>query len=378
MRHCCCYSAHAKHSSDESATAQKNSGNEAAPNLFFIGQDLDAIRDYSSAECCAAADGATAYIGLYNVLSEEAVFGGLGLGADGKPTELEGSWGAGAVSAYKTAKEFGVKDLAIGLFIAENDHPGALDQLLAGAHDDKVRQLAKLFKHVDGDAYLRIGYEFDGVWNAGQDDRKRYITAWRRIVDLLREEGDQNVYYVWQGSASPIDDVIEKKRENIEDWYPGDDYVDWIGLSWFFDGDEAQSVDADYEAPTGRELADELLAFARARNKPVMVAEAAPQGYDLKNLTSRHHSPIWDGDSGSAPISLTADQIWEAWFSPFFQYVHDNDDVIDAIAYISCNWDEQPMWGPPYESGYWGDTRVTQNETITKRWNAAIDAWRGR
>ena len=345
-------------------------------NLFFIGQDLGAIRQYVDSNCCAAANGATAYVGLYKVLSPELEFGGLGLNAAGEPIDLEGSWGSGPVSAYKTATEFDVEHLAIGLFIANNEEPGALSALVEGKHDDKIRHLTKLFQHVRGKVFLRIGYEFDGVWNSGYEDRDIYKSAWRRIVDIIREEGADNVEFVWQGSAAPIDDAIEKAHEDISDWYPGDDYVDWVGLSWFIDGDEAQTVSSDYTPATARVLSDEIVTFARARNKPVMVAEASPQSFDIANLQTSHHSPLWDGAPGTGTRSLTEEELWEAWFAPFFRYLEDNQDVIHAIAYINCNWDAQPMWGPPYESGYWGDTRVNKNDEIASRWNAAIAKWR--
>ncbi len=346
-------------------------------NLFFIGQDLGAIREYVGSDCCTAADGATAYVGLYNVLSEELAFGGMGLDAAGHPIALEGSWGSGPVSAYKTATQFDTDHLAIGLFIANNDEPGALSALVEGRHDDKIRHLTKLFPHVRGTVFLRIGYEFDGVWNSGYEDAAIYKAAWKRIVDIIRQERADNVVFVWQASAAPIDDAIEKKYETIDQWYPGDDYVDWIGLSWFIDGDEAQSAISDYNVPTARQLADEVIAFARKRKKPVMVAEAAPQAFDIANLTTSHHSPLWDGKPNTDTRSLSEDELWNAWFAPFFKYVEDNDDVINAIAYINCHWDAQPMWGPPYESGYWGDTRINTNDEIARRWNAAIKNWRG-
>ncbi|MEM9839587.1 MAG: hypothetical protein AAF830_10605, partial [Pseudomonadota bacterium] len=170
-------------------------------NLFFIGQDLGAIRDYVESGCCALADGGTAYIGLYNVLSEDNDFGGLGLAVDGTPIDLEGSWGSGPVNAHKTATEFNFEHLAIGLFIANNDEPGALAALVRGEHDDKVEHLAKLFVSVKGTVFLRIGYEFDGAWNAGYENTDNYKAAWRRIVEIIREQGATNVQFVWQSSA---------------------------------------------------------------------------------------------------------------------------------------------------------------------------------
>ena len=110
----------------------------------------------------------------------------------------------------------------------------------------------------------------------------------------------------------------------------------------------------------------------------MLIAEAAPQGYDLRDRTTAHHSPIWDGPSGTAERQLSDAQLWEAWFQPMFDYMNENDDIIRALAYINVRWDDQDLWDAPYESGYWGDTRVEVNEYITRRFNAAITDWRGR
>ena len=80
-------------------------------------------------------DGLTAYLDFYDLLKPDD-FGGLGIDAAGNPVELEFSWGSGPNSAYKTATEFGIADIAIGLSITENEHPGGLGKIVSGQHDD--------------------------------------------------------------------------------------------------------------------------------------------------------------------------------------------------------------------------------------------------
>lgn len=345
--------------------------------LFIIGQDLGAIRGYYASDCCPAPNGTTAYLDFYNLLSQAGGYGGLGIDAEGEPLETQTNWGSGPVSAWKAATEFDVGYLAIGLSITENDHPGGLDRLVAGEHDAEIRQLAAFTRLVDATILLRIGYEFDGAWNQGYQDAPRFIAAYRRIVDGLREAGSANVEFVWQGAASTTDMVLDGGRhENIWDWYPGDDYVDWIALSWFMHPDEQPGVDPGFDVLTPRKLGDELLALARETGKPVLIAEAAPQAYDLRDNTRSHHSPLWDGPAGKGTVQLSDDAIWDGWFQPLFDYMNDNSDVIRGLAYINVRWDDQEMWGAPYTSGYWGDTRVEVNEEIARRFTQAIDAWR--
>jgi hypothetical protein len=223
--------------------------------------------------------------------------------------------------------------------------------------------------------WLRIAYEFDGAWNSGYGDATRYRKAFRYLVEGLRAAGVENTEYVWQSATSPVDDIIDGRHEDIADWYPGDDVVDWVGLSLFLAPNFQPRAEAG-DVPSQRQLMDEVLDFARAHAKPVMVAESAPQGYDLARLRRAHITDILDGPSGSGQVKLSAQDIWAQWFAPVFDYLRQNDDVIDAFAYINTNWDAQWRWGPPYREGYWGDSRLESNPLIGRRFSEAITAWR--
>jgi hypothetical protein len=346
--------------------------------ILLIGQDLDAIRGYMASDCCPTPDGLTAYIDFYDIFTPDD-FGGLGLDLSGNPTDLEFDWAAGPVSAYKTATEFGIDRLAIGLSITENEHPGGLDRIVAGMHDKEIRQLAHFFSMIEGPVYLRIGYEFDGAWNQGYYDAERFVQVFRRIVYVLRAEGSDNVQFVWQGAAAVVDQVIDGGYEDVRQWYPGDDYVDWMGLSWFMNPDETIQIESPaYVPPTPSEMADEIFDFARKRGKPVMIAEASPQAMDLLNRFVADHSPIWDGHPRGNRVDMSNQEIWEHWFGPLFDLMNENDDVIRGLAYINVNWDSQEMWGPPYASGFWGDSRLEVNQEIARRFSAAIDDWRAK
>jgi hypothetical protein len=56
--------------------------------------------------------------------------------------------------------------------------------------------------------------------------------------------------------------------------------------------------------------------------------------------------------------------------------MEENRDVINALAYINVHWDSQDMWDAPYESGYWGDSRLQVNPFLAERFNQAIERWR--
>lgn len=349
--------------------------------LFIIGQDLDGIRGYLSEDSLPAPDGVTQYVMFFELTNPDMVYGGLGLDETSTPYPMEANWDAGPGNVWTAAHLTDAPVLALGVSMAEQEHPqiepGALLRVAEGVYDPQIDALARFAQAApDTRILMRIGYEFEGVWNTGYGDSNAYRAAFQHIVDRLRTHNVSNIEYVWQASASPIDDLIDGGRDPIENWYPGDAYVDWMGVSFFLTPDEEVAAPTDNPPPTGRVLMDEMLDFARARNKPVIVAEASPQGYQLDTLDNRHITAIWDGPSGEGRVEMTADQVWDGWFAPFFDYLNANSDVIEAIAYINTDWDSQPRWGAPYHEGYWGDTRIEANPEISARWSQAIEDWR--
>jgi len=343
--------------------------------LFIIGQDLGSVRDYEASGCCAKPDANTLYLDFYTLTSQRNGFGGLGIGLDGKPLEQERDVGAGPANAWKSATEF-EGGLAIGLSITENENPGGLSRIAAGELDQNIRQLARFISLIDEPVYLRIGYEFDGGWNRGYENADQYIAAFRRIVDVLRTENADNAEYVWQSAAFPLDILTDGGYTDIRQWYPGDEYVDWMGLSLFVHLDEKPGVEVAFEPPTARELIGKVLGLARERDKPVFIGEASPQGYDLARGTNANIAATWDGPQGQSVVEVSSEEIWDAWFAPVFDLLEENRDVIYAFAYINCNWDVQDMWDAPYESGYWGDTRLQVSPLIAQRFTEAIERWR--
>ena len=355
--------------------AQPGPASDTRDRLLIVGQDLGAIRGYLDSGCCPLPDGLTAYVDFYDIL-KPGDFGGLGIDANGNDAGFDFDWGSGPINAWRTAKEFGINRLAIGLSITENEHPGKLQGLIDGDFDAEIRQLGRFCGLIEGPVFLRIGYEFDGAWNQGYENAERYVRAWRRIVDVLEQSGVDNVEFVWQASASTTDDMIDGSHEDITQWYPGDGYVDWMAVSWFMHPRETVEVAGTFVPPTPLALTEEVLDFARQRGKPVMIAEAAPQGIDLSERFMANHSPIWDGPPGEDRRGMSDDESWAHWFAPLFELMHDNRDVLYALAYINVDWDSQPMWGPPYASGFWGDSRLEVNDEIARRFGIAVRAWK--
>ncbi|KAI8620487.1 glycoside hydrolase superfamily [Chytriomyces sp. MP71] len=105
---------------------------------------------------------------------------------------------------------------------------------------------------------LRYAPEFNGNWFHYSQQPQRFVTEWKRLVDKVRSV-TKRVAFVWSPNAGnnypfggnylpKVDlatlDTNKDGKFDINDdpytpYYPGDDYVDWVGMSVYWKGDPA-------------------------------------------------------------------------------------------------------------------------------------------
>jgi beta-mannanase len=143
-----------------------------------------------------------------------------------------------------------------------------LQDIIGGAHDAYIRAFAQGARAWGHPFFLRIMHEMNGSWGyPWQEDengnqRGQFVQAWRRIVDLLRQEGAHNASLVW----CPNIDYPGSPNPTFASLYPGDSYVDWTCLDGYNWAAPWQSFDQVF-----RWSYEELLRVAPS--KPVMVGE---------------------------------------------------------------------------------------------------------
>jgi Glycosyl hydrolase family 26 len=105
----------------------------------------------------------------------------------------------------------------------------SLKQGAAGAYDRHFVALGKLLVEMGhSDAYLRIGWEFNGGWYpwAAAHDPDAFKAYFRRIVAALRTVPGQKFRVVW----NPAQGTQQIDPERV---YPGDDVVDVVALDLY-------------------------------------------------------------------------------------------------------------------------------------------------
>ncbi|MCA1667099.1 MAG: hypothetical protein LC793_06820 [Thermomicrobia bacterium] len=106
-------------------------------------------------------------------------------------------------------------------------------RIAGGAYDDLLRRWGSDLATWGKPFYLRIGDEMNGNWDSwspgvNTNTIADYIAMWRHVVTVMRETGNglPNVRFVWSPN-------VISPGANFVPMYPGDDYVDWVGLDGY-------------------------------------------------------------------------------------------------------------------------------------------------
>jgi beta-mannanase len=106
-----------------------------------------------------------------------------------------------------------------------------LRRIIEGRHDVLIRRWARALAAYGGPVKLRFAHEMNGNWYPWSEEANGnhpgdFAKAWLHTWRIFRRAGATNVEWVW----SPV------ALDMQSDQYPGDRYVDRIGLSGFVGG----------------------------------------------------------------------------------------------------------------------------------------------
>lgn len=138
--------------------------------------------------------------------------------------------------------------------------------------DEYVRSFAQQAKEAGIPIFIRYASEMNGAWVPWYDEPQKYVEKFRLVAKIMHEVAP-NVAMVWSPNFWPND--------NIDAYYPGDEYVDWVGFSLYstpiYDGKEDFSKNMiDYFTPL----------YEKYKHKPIMIAEGAIGHYYQNTKTS--------------------------------------------------------------------------------------------
>ncbi len=170
------------------------------------------------------------------------------------PGELQAAWDRGAVPMITWEP------------MSYSGRRFPLRAIARGRYDRYARRAAGVVAAWGKPVLLRFAHEMNGdwyPWGAGLEGNtaQRYKAAWRRLVRIFRRAGADNVRWVWTPYTDQFGGVP------FERFYPGDRWVDWVGLDGFNWGYGGRSYSfAQLFSGSYHEL-------ARISRRPMMIAE---------------------------------------------------------------------------------------------------------
>lgn len=163
---------------------------------------------------------------------------------------------------------YGHRHLSIGWLPVEK-----LEPLVTGKYDD---YLTRYFtdsidpaknEGIDAPIWFRPMNEFNGGWVPYGLEPKTFRAAWRRMYNIAEKIGAaQKHLFVWAPNHRSYPDEEWNKMEN---YWPGDQYVDWVGLSAYPPSKKfITDTNRQYPVVNVKEFYDKY-----SGHKPLMIAE---------------------------------------------------------------------------------------------------------
>ena len=177
------------------------------------------------------------------------------------------------------------------------DYEGrVLEAIIDGLYDDYLTSWSEGMRDFGRPVFLRFGHEMNGDWYAWSgvkngggildgygspelpDGPERYVDAYRHIHDHFIKNGADNVLWVWCLNA-PFE-VMERSLgswNNPAAYYPGDDYVDWLGFDGYNWGSSAYGQQFNAKWTSFEDIFASSYTELQAINaeKPIIIGEFA-------------------------------------------------------------------------------------------------------
>jgi mannan endo-1,4-beta-mannosidase len=171
--------------------------------------------------------------------------------------------------------------------------PSNIDQLIAsGAYDSYINAWADGLKGFlrgpdgvfgtadDRRVYLRFAHEMNGTWYRWSANNSQtpwtFAAMWRHVHAIFESKGLGSSYVQWVFAVAPKD---SGGVYTMEEYYPGDGYVDWFGIDAYNFGNRTYGS-TTFTWKTPNEIFDNMI--GRLRNlaaKPIGFWEVSSSAY---------------------------------------------------------------------------------------------------
>jgi beta-mannanase len=172
----------------------------------------------------------------------------------------------------------------------------SLKEIASGASDPYIKKYATAVRKLNLPVVITFADEMNGFWDRWGTEHTTpevYVDAWRHIHDVFTEVGAANVIWAWSPNVvNPVKDVP------LEPYYPGDAFVDWVGMVGYFTYDDPPDTFAELFGPT----IEQVRGFS---SKPLIILETAAEPGGRRSADMRQ---LFEG------VSANRDILGFVWF----------------------------------------------------------------
>lgn len=123
-----------------------------------------------------------------------------------------------------------------------------LEKIISGNYDEYITEWANEAKNYKKAIFIRFGHEmnisaytWNGLYNGGatqnaygssdkSDGPEKYVDAYKYVWNIFNQVGATNVTWIWAVNHNDDPSATWNIKSN---YYPGDTYVDWIGIDGY-------------------------------------------------------------------------------------------------------------------------------------------------
>ncbi len=144
----------------------------------------------------------------------------------------------------------------------------SLRAIASGHYDAYLRSYASAVKAFGARVILSFGHEMNGHWYSWghrHTPSAAFVAAWRHIVNVFRQQGADNVTWLWTIN------VIDQRGDILAPgpWWPGSSYVTWVGIDGYYH--KPSWTFASLFGPT-------IKAVRKLTLDPILISETAAPG----------------------------------------------------------------------------------------------------
>ena len=185
--------------------------------------------------------------------------------------------------------------------------------VLDGKYDTYLKNYANEVVRNGEPILFRLGNEMNGDWcvyssHHTSKDTEVFKAFYRYVYQIFKDAGADNVIWVWNPNGKAFPDF---KWNDELCYYPGDDYVDVIGMTSYNTG-------TYYEGESWMEF---------------------DQMYDslYQKYIDRYEKPLMITEFSSSSVGGNK----EAWVSKMFQHIDQYERIKVAVWWDGCDWDAE-------------------------------------